>query len=230
MITQSVRPTQAVEDYIKAIHALQELGRPVTTTGLAKRLEVTPSSASAMLTRLREMGLISHRPFAEATLTADGLQVALRVARRRRLIELFLIETLDYGWDEVEHEAEILGRAATDEFVERIAAKLNHPVVDPHGDPIPSPSGEVLVAPSHRLSTLQPGASGRLVRIWNGHPEILRYLDQRGIAIGEHIVVLDRQPFGGSIIVQVGNPDEPRVHGFGYELAELLSIELDASR
>src|ERR1700728_2072359 len=105
---QQERPPQAVEDYVKAVYGLQERGDAVTTTALAAELGVTASSASSMLARLRELQLVSHRPYSEATLSDAGLALALGVIRRRRLIESFLIETLDYGWDEVEDEAAVM--------------------------------------------------------------------------------------------------------------------------
>lgn len=221
------RPPQAVEDYVKVIYGLEERRVAVTTTTLATELGVTPSSASAMLTRLREMELISHRPYSDASLSEAGVALALRVIRRRRLIESFLIETLDYDWDEVEAEAETLSRAASDLLIERIAETLGHPVVDPHGDPIPSPGGEILSPPSHVLITLDVGTAGRLVRVWNGDPEVLRYLDSCQIKLGDHIEILRREPFGGPLMVRVGEPKEGRIHGFGLDLAKVLSVELD---
>lgn len=221
------RPPQAVENYVKAIYGLHERGLVVTTTTLAAELRVTPSSASAMLTRLREAKLISHRPYSEAALTDTGVQLALRVIRRRRLIESFLVETLEYGWEEVEDEAETLSRAASELFVERISGRLGHPIRDPHGDPIPGPGGEVFAGPSHILATVEAGAGGRLVRVWNGDPGVLRYLDDCGIELGDRIEVLCREPFGGPLMIRVGEPKEGRVHGFGPDLAKVLSIELD---
>jgi DtxR family Mn-dependent transcriptional regulator len=217
--------TQSAEDYIKAIYALDERGAGVTTTALANHLGVTPPSVSAMLARLRSMGLISHQP--DVRLTDNGLRLALQVVRRRRLIELFLIDSLGYSWDEVESEASLLGRAASELFVERIAAKLDHPIVDPHGDPIPSEDGRISVAPNHVLATLEPGATGRLVRHRNGDPEVLRYLDSSNIQLGDRIEVLRREPFGGPLVVRIGEPKDGRIHGFGHGLAEVLSIELD---
>jgi len=219
------KPTRAVEDYVKAIYLLAEREVAVTTTALASHLQVTPSSVSAMLARLRAMGLISHRPYAEVSLTEPGLRLAMRVIRRRRIIELYLVTCLGYGWEEVEGEAEVLEHAATDLLVERMAAKLGDPRVDPHGDPIPSPDGRINSRPSCLLSTLEPGSTGTLVRVWNGDPDVLRYLDSCGVELGDRIEVLGREPFGGSIIVRVGEPKEGRVHGFGYGLAEVLSIE-----
>ena len=227
MFDEADKPTRAVEDYVKAIYSLGERGCAVTTTVLAVELQVTASSVSAMLGRLRAMGLISHRPYSDVSLSSAGMQLALRVIRRRRLVELFLVESLGYGWEEVEHEAEVLEHAVSELFVDRIAAKLGNPVTDPHGDPIPTRDGQLLAEPSELLSRLEPGAVGRLVRVWNGNPEVLRYLDTCSIDLGDRIEVLGREPFGGSVVIRVGEPKEGRVHGFGYDLAEVLSIELD---
>lgn len=220
--------TQAVAVYTKTIFGLEERRRAVTTTSLARDMAVTPSSASAMLVRLRSMGLIEHQPYSEATLTETGRQLALRVIRRRRLMELFLIESLGYSWDEVEKEAEDLECAASETFIERIAAKLCDPVLDPHGDPIPSNDGTIRTTPNHLLSALEPGSRGKLARVWNGDPDALRYLDKYGIRLREQVEVLGRDPFGGSIVIRVGEPGEGRVHGFGDRLADCLSIELDS--
>jgi DtxR family Mn-dependent transcriptional regulator len=221
------RPTRAVEDYVKTIYALAERGERVATTAIARSLGVTASSVSAMLGRLRRLGLVSHRPFAEIALTDSGRQLAMRVLRRRRLIEAFLVADLGYGWAEVEAEAAVLDRASSERFVERIAARLGEPTVDPHGDPIPSAEGELNLAPTHVLATLEPGAAGRLVRAWNGDPDALRYLDSCNIRLGDRIEVLRREPFGGSIVIRVGGAKRGRIHGFGSGLAEMLSIELD---
>jgi DtxR family Mn-dependent transcriptional regulator len=180
-----------------------------------------------MLGRLRAMGLISHRPYSDVSLSPAGMHVAMRVIRRRRLVELFLVESLGYGWEEVEDEADVLEHVVSELFVERIATRLGNPVADPHGDPIPTQDGRLLAAPSELLSRLEPGSVGRLVRVWNGNPEVLSYLDTCGINLGDRIEVLGREPFGGSLVIRVGEAKEGRVHGFGYGLAEVLSIELD---
>ncbi|MCW2539992.1 MAG: troR [Frankiales bacterium] len=219
------RPTRAVEDYVKAIYGLDERGTTVTNTVMANHLGITPSSVSAMLARLREMQLISHQPYSNIILTPAGIQLAMKVIRRRRLIELHLVEHLGYGWDEVEDEAEILEHAASDLFVERISAKLGDPRIDPHGDPIPSKDGQLQPSPSRLLSTLEPGDAGWLVRVWNGDPDVLRHLDTCQVELGDRIEVVERQPFGGSVIVRVGDPGQ--VHGFGLGIAQTLSIELD---
>lgn len=198
----------------------------MTTTALANHLGITPSSVSAMLSRLLSLGLINHEPYADIRLTPAGLLLAMQVIRRRRLIELFLVEWLDYGADEVEDEADLLEHAASERFVDHLSAKLGDPCLDPHGDPIPRSDGRLPASLSHRLSTLQPGAAGTLVRIWNGDPEVVRYLESCGIKLGDRIEVIGLEPFGGPLLVHVGDPQGGKVHGFGAELAQALSIEL----
>jgi DtxR family Mn-dependent transcriptional regulator len=222
------RPSRAVEDYVKAIYMLDERGVAVTTSALAGQLKVTAPSVSAMLSRLGSSDLVSHLPYGEIALTPSGLRLAMRVIRRRRLIELYLVQCLSYGWDEVESEAEVLEHAVSELFVERMSSALGDPRVDPHGDPIPTRDGQIQLSQSHLLATLEPGATGTLVRVWNGDPDVLRYLDRCGIELGDRIAVLEREPFGGSLVVRVGELEDGRVHGFGHRLAEVLSIELDS--
>ena len=132
------RPSEAVEDYAKAIYTLQQrLGGPVSTNALAKRLGVTAASASAMVKRLAEQGLVAHVRYRGAALTPAGERVALEVLRHHRLLELYLAEHLDVPWDRVHDEADALEHVLSADLEARIAAKLGHPTHDPHGDPIP---------------------------------------------------------------------------------------------
>lgn len=216
-----------MEDYLKAIYALAERGGQVASNKLAAELGVRPSSVSAMLTRLRDLDLVSHAPYSAVSLTPTGVALALRVIRRRRLIEAFLVETLDYALHEVEHEAEVLSRAASDFLIERISEKLGHPVVDPHGDPIPDVDGHIHANRAEVLASLEVGSAGRLTRVWNGDPEVLRYLDGCGIRLGDRVEVLRREPYGGLVVIRIGEPKDGRIQAFGNGLAEALSIELD---
>jgi DtxR family Mn-dependent transcriptional regulator len=221
------KPTRAVEDYVKAIYLLAEREAAVTTTALASHLQVTPSSVSAMLARLRAMVLISHRPYAEVSLTEPGLRACdagdppppghRAVPGHVPGLRLGGGGRRGGGARACRHGP--AGRAD--------GGEAGDPRVDPHGDPIPSPDGRIDSRPSCLLSTLEPGSTGTLVRVWNGDPDVLRYLDSCGVELGNRIEVLGREPFGGSMVVRVGEPKEGRVHGFGYGLAEVLSIELD---
>jgi DtxR family Mn-dependent transcriptional regulator len=213
--------TAAVEDYAKAIYALQVRGPgPVTTNDLAERVGVTAGSASAMLRRLDELGLTVHVPYRGVELTDQGRRLALEVLRRHRLLESFLAQELDLPWDRVHDEAEILEHVLSDELEAVIADKLGHPTVDPHGDPIPSPELEFEEPDSESLESLQPGDRGRFVRVSDSDPEMLRYLSSRGIAPGLDFVVVDRQPFGGPLFVSFDGAE----HAIGGELARAMRV------
>ncbi len=212
----------AIEDYAKAIYTLQSRsGEAVSTTALAERLDVTPASASGMVKRLAEMGLVTHAPYHGVQLTAEGVALALEVLRHHRLLELYLAESLGVPWDRVHDEAEVLEHVLSEELEELIAAKLGHPTRDPHGDPIPSAELVVQERPTERLADLQPGARGRFVRVSDSDPEMLRYLAQRRIAPGDAFEVVDRQPFEGPLFVRFGED----VHVLGGTLAEAMRVE-----
>ena len=158
--------SEAVEDYAKAIYALQRRrdGQPVSTNDLAERLGVTPASASAMVKKMAEMGLAQHTPYRGVGLSAEGERLALEVLRHHRLLELYLATSLDVPWDRVHDEAEVLEHVLSEELEALIAAKLGHPTRDPHGDPIPTAELEIEEEPTERLADQLPGAAGRFVR------------------------------------------------------------------
>jgi DtxR family Mn-dependent transcriptional regulator len=213
----------ATQDYAKAIFALQtEAAGPVSTTAVADRLGVTPASASAMLRRLAEHGLATHRRYHGVELTAEGRRVALRVLRHHRLLETYLAESLGVPWDRVHAEAEVLEHVLSDELEALIAAKLGHPTHDPHGDPIPTAELVLEERPCERLAALDAGATGVLARVSDEHPEMLRYLAERGIAPGARFEVLERQPFDGPLFVRFGE----QVHVLGGELARSMHVEV----
>src|SRR5215211_6140945 len=135
--------TRSVEDYLKAIYQLSPEGRPASTSEIAHALALSAPSVTGMIKRLSEHGLLEHIPYRGVQLTDEGRRAALRMVRRHRLIEAYLVEFLGYSWDTVHAEAERLEHAVTDTLVERMAAALGHPDVDPHGDPIPAPDGSI---------------------------------------------------------------------------------------
>src|SRR5437868_2722473 len=165
----------AIEDYTKAIYALERRGaEPVTTNALADRLGVTAGSASGMVKRLGELGLAQHRPYHGVSLTDEGKRVALEVMRHHRLLELYLVESLGVPWDRVHAEAEVLEHVLSEELEELIAAKLGDPTHDPHGDPIPTRELTIAEAPSLALQSLEAGDRGRFTRISDSDPHMLR--------------------------------------------------------
>ena len=213
----------SVQDYAKAVYALEaRKGEAVSTTELAKRLGVTPGSVSAMVRKLSEEGLVEHEPYHGVRLTDQGRRVALEVLRHHRLLELFLAEELGMPWDRVHAEAEVLEHVLSDELEELIAARLGDPAVDPHGDPIPTVEFGIEERQTHSLNELTVGAVGRFVRVSDSDPEMLRYLAEHGIAIGDHLEVIDRQPFGGPLFVRFGDREQP----IGGALARAMRIEI----
>jgi DtxR family transcriptional regulator, Mn-dependent transcriptional regulator len=192
----------AVEDYLKAIWRLQaEVGDPVTTNALGGWLGVTASSASGMLKKLNDLGLIVYAPYHGVRLSQAGQRAALEVVRRHRLLEAFLAETLGLSWDQVHDEAEALEHALSPGLCEVIAAKLGDPRTDPHGDPIPTRDGNMIETPSQNLGSLRPQQRGRVIRVSDRDPSVLRLLTDRGIALGDVLEVREVSP-GGTVTVE----------------------------
>jgi DtxR family Mn-dependent transcriptional regulator len=214
----------AVQDYAKAIYALQQReDGPVTTNALADRLGVTPASASGMVKRMDEFGLVEHTPYRGVSLTDAGRRVALEVIRHHRLLELYLAESLGLPWDRVHAEAEVLEHHLSEELEELIAAKLGNPTRDPHGDPIPTRDLTIEERETQSLSALTPGMTGTFTRVSDSDPEMLRYLSERGIAPGDTLEVVEKQPFDGPLFVRFGDD----VHVLGGALAGAMRVEVE---
>ena len=213
----------ASQDYVKAIYALESRGgASVTTNALAERVGVSSASASVMVRKLADAGLVEHTPYHGVRLTKQGRRVALEVVRHHRLLETFLVQELGMPWDRVHAEAEVLEHVLSEALEQRIAEKLGHPARDPHGDPIPSAQLEVDEQPTERLEDLQPGMRGRFVRVSDADPAMLSYLADRGIAPGDTCEVLERQPFDGPLTVCFGD----HTHTIGGRLAAAMRIEV----
>lgn len=194
---------------MKVIYDLQERGTgPVTISGMAERLSVSNSSVSGMLRKLSELGLVEHRRYGAVSLTEAGTKAALAVLRRHRLLETYLVAELGYSWDEVHDEAEILEHVVSDKFVDRVATHLGDPVVDPHGDPIPTREGDIVERETVLLSEAEQGTGGVIVRVNDTDPDLLRYLAEIDIGIGMHVRVIERQPFAGSLQITVCPGDD----------------------
>jgi DtxR family transcriptional regulator, Mn-dependent transcriptional regulator len=214
-------PSEAIEDYAKAIYALQHRSQgPVGTSNLAARLGVSPASVTAMLKRMGDMGLVSHEPYHGVALTAAGEKLALEVLRHHRLLESYLADALGMPWDRVHDEAEVLEHYISEELEERIASALGDPSRDPHGDPIPDRELALAAERGMPLIDLQPGDSATFSRVSDSDPEMLRYLAERGIRPGTALTVTERQPFGGPLLVDV----DGQAHAIGGELAERMLV------
>jgi DtxR family transcriptional regulator, Mn-dependent transcriptional regulator len=220
---EPVARSAAVEDYAKAIYALERRGgEVVTTNALAERLGVTAGSASGMVKRLGELGLVEHEPYHGVCLTEDGRRVALEVLRHHRLLELYLAESLGVPWDRVHQEAEVLEHVLSEELEELIAARLGDPTRDPHGDPIPTRDLKIDEGDSVSLQSLRAGARGTFTRVSDSDPEMLRFLAERGIAPGGEFEVVEKQPFDGPLFVRFGD----QVHVLGGALARAMRVEI----
>jgi DtxR family Mn-dependent transcriptional regulator len=213
-----------IEDYVKTIYSHTEWqDDPITPSELAARLGLAASSVTEMVKKLAASGLVTHVPYGAVTLTEDGRMLALRMLRRHRLIETWLVESFGYSWDEVHDEAEVLEHALSDRLLEAIADQLGHPVRDPHGDPIPSRDGVVVRADAVQLAVARDGQRGRVVRISDRNPELLRYLDAEGVRLDSTVHVVGRRPFGGALAVRIGDSE----HDVGNEAAAAIWISLD---
>jgi DtxR family Mn-dependent transcriptional regulator len=210
--------TRSVEDYLKAIYHLSEAGAPAATSEIAHLLELAPASVTGMVKRLSEQGLLEHLPYKGVQLTPAGRRAALRMVRRHRILEAYLVAFLDYTWDAVHEEAERLEHAVSDPLIERMALALGNPSVDPHGDPIPAPDGTIAELVYTPLSEVPVGQSVELRRVETGHAERLRYFAAHGLVPGATLRVTSRQPFGGPVGVSTARGEQV----LGHELAALL--------
>ncbi len=221
MINLDISP--AHQDYLKAIYLLLSRGQEASNSAIAQALGVAPASATNMVKRLAEAGLIEHTPYRGVQLTASGQQVALEMVRHHRLIELFLHDILDMSWDQVHVEAERLEHAISEEVEEAIARKLGYPAFDPHGDPIPDRHGRLAeTLPEVPLTELEPGCPARLARVHAQDGDRLRYLGQLGLYPGAQVAVLERSPFQGPLLVDVDGQQRM----LAFDLALELSVEV----
>jgi DtxR family Mn-dependent transcriptional regulator len=219
-----VTTSEAVQDYAKAIYALEARSPGgVATTAVAERLGVTAGSVSAMFRKLADRGLVELEPYHGVRLTPAGRALALEVVRHHRLLERFLADELDVPWDRVHDEAEVLEHVLSEYLEERIAAKLGDPTHDPHGDPIPTAELEIEEHETASLADLPDGARGCFTRVSDSDPAMLRYLGERGIAPGDRLEVVERQPFGGPVFARFGET----VHPFGGALAQAMRVAVD---
>jgi DtxR family Mn-dependent transcriptional regulator len=212
--------TISAQEYLQAIYRLRAGHDPVTTTELAAHLGVAPASVTGMVRRLHREGLVEHVPYQGVTLTAAGRHEALRLVRIHRLWELFLAEVLGISWDEVHAEAHRLEHATSDRLADRLAAFLDDPQTDPHGQRIPSREGALPERQSLPLSEVGAGERVTLIEVPDGNPELLRYLGDLALYPGAEIRVVDVAPFDGPLTIRVDEGE----HVLGRRLAAQLLV------
>ena len=197
--------TLAEENYLKNIfHLEEEIRDEISTNAIAERMQTKASSATDMIQKLAEKELLEYKKYKGTHLTSKGKKIAAQVIRKHRLWEVFLVEKLNFHWDEVHEIAEQLEHIQSDELITKLDAFLDYPDFDPHGDPIPDKNGKMKVSEKKLLSELKKNQRGVCVGVKESSSEFLQYLDKRKIGIGSKIKVLGKEFFDGSMMIQVG--------------------------
>jgi DtxR family Mn-dependent transcriptional regulator len=210
----------AIQDYLKEIYKIQASGERATTTAIAKRMGVAPSSATSMLKKLAALGLAEHAPYRGIELSEAGTKIALEVIRHHRLIEQYLAETLGLSIDAVHAEADRLEHVLSEELEARIDEKLGYPTHDPHGDPIPDAGLNVERSELRSLEALAPGEEATVKRVPDGDADLLRYLAKLALVPGGRVTMRRSEPFGGPLTVLVSGQE----HAISRELAGQIGV------
>ncbi|MCH8967246.1 MAG: metal-dependent transcriptional regulator [Planctomycetes bacterium] len=197
----------SVQDYIKTIYELEIAQKRPATKALADLLGVQMASVTGMVKHLAADGFLKHVPYRGFKLTPKGRDLALRMLRRHRLIELFLVHTLGLGWDEVHSHAEQMEHAVSDALCERMDDYLGHPQFDPHGAPIPGVDGKLAAPIGVSIAQLKAGDDGTVTEVEDKDPAFLRFLTSLGIKIGSALQVIGKEPYGGPIRLRLGKQD-----------------------
>ncbi|MBN7816837.1 metal-dependent transcriptional regulator [Algoriphagus pacificus] len=196
--------TTAEENYLKAIYHLSDGGKKsVSTNDIAAEIKTKPASVSDMLRKLGDKEVIEYRKYYGVNITEEGKKRALGTIRKHRLWEVFLVEKLQFAWDEVHEVAEELEHIQSPLLIQRLDAYLNYPKFDPHGDPIPDEFGDVKARPRVALNEMELEQTGQIVAVKDSSAAFLRYLDKVGAYIGARIKVLDKVEFDGSLEILV---------------------------
>ena len=213
-------PSTSVGDYVKAIWEVAG-SEAASTKEVADRLSIAPPSVTNMFTRLREMGLVEYERYHGASLTQAGRAEALRLVRRHRLIETFLMHHLGYSWQDVHDEAERLEHAVSDEFTDRLAQLLGHPARDPHGDLIPAKDGTMPPEDAFPLNLSREGARVEVARVALEDATALSYLGERGLVPGSVVVVREVRAVDGVVTVE---DEEGTMLSLGSSLADAIFV------
>ena len=200
--------SEAIEDFLKTVYLLQQEAERVQTSMLADALGITAPSTTEMAKKLAKANLVVHEPYRGIRLTPVGERIALEIVRNHRLLELFLVQALGYAWDEVHEEAERLEHAVSERLIHRIAEYLGDPRYDPHGDPIPSPEGDIQKRELTPLAEWPVGEKGRVARLRDQSPDMLRYLADKGLVIGAEVRVVKSDPFDGPLTLEVNASEQ----------------------
>ncbi len=218
-----MKPSTSTQDYLKTIYELTENGSPASTNDLARELNVKPASVTGMIQKLasEKPPLLEYQKHQGVTLTSAGKKAALEVIRHHRLLETWLVQTLGYSWDEVHDEAERLEHVISEDFENRIAAALGHPLRDPHGELIPTADLKMPLDESTPLSALRKDQSGTILCIKAADANLLRNLDELGLTPNTSIEVVDYSPFDHNLTIKVGK----KTHVLGLNVTSKIFVE-----
>jgi DtxR family Mn-dependent transcriptional regulator len=197
--------TISIQDYLKNIYDLTEHGENASTNALAEKLKISAPSVTGMIKKLSKAKppLVEYQKHQGVTLTKDGRRAALEVIRHHRLLEMWLVQTLGYSWDEVHEEAERLEHVISEDFERRIAAAMGHPIRDPHGDLIPTEDLKMPEDDSMPLSALRPGKTATILRVKASDPNLLRYLEGISLIPGAKIEIKEHSPFDHNLTIKI---------------------------
>lgn len=215
--------TISIQDYLKNIYDLTESGENASTNALAAKLKISAPSVTGMIKKLStaKPPLVEYQKHQGVTLTKHGKRAALEVIRHHRLLEMWLVQTLGYSWDEVHEEAERLEHVISEDFERRIAAAMGHPERDPHGELIPTEDLEMPVDESTPLSALRPGQTAAIQRVKASDPKLLRHLEELSLVPGAQIEVKDYSSFDHNLTIKAGK----KVIVLGLNITSKIFIE-----
>lgn len=200
--------TLSEEDYIKAIyHLSKDDQKGVSTNAIAAQMETKASSVTDMIKRLAEKKVVHYKKYQGARLTEEGKTYAAKIIRKHRLWEFFLVEKLNFSWDEVHDIAEELEHIKSDKLIEKLDIFLDFPRIDPHGDPIPDKDGNIKKVEKVLLSSAQNGDMGIVVGVKDSSSDFLRYLDKLHISLGEEITIINKEPFDNSVQIKLNSTE-----------------------
>ncbi|MCF6348772.1 MAG: metal-dependent transcriptional regulator [Flavobacteriaceae bacterium] len=215
--------SQAEENYIKAIYALDtKTKKGVSTNLIAEKMQTKASSVTDMLQKLSEKRLVIYKKYQGVQLSTKGKKIAASVVRKHRLWETFLVNKLNFSWDEVHDIAEQLEHIKSEKLIDELAVFLENPTHDPHGDPIPDKNGELPSIEKIILATLQVNESGICVGVQDSSSKFLQFLDKQGIALGQKITVIAKEPFDDSLTIKIEN----RELSISQKIAHNLYVQL----
>jgi DtxR family transcriptional regulator, Mn-dependent transcriptional regulator len=213
--------SRSVEDFLKAVYTLQQASERVSTNTLAEVLTISAPSVTDMAQRMVKDGLVDYQKYRGVVLTHAGEEIALKIIRRHRLIELYLVRELGYELHEVHEEAENLEHAVSEHFIAALARKMGDPGLDPHGDPIPTEAGHVIQRELRPFSEWPEHRLGVVSRLKTDNAEMLRHILDRGFKLDAEVEVIARDPFDGPLTARVDG--EERV--VGHQVAACIWVE-----